>query len=118
MANECCEDLMADMNVPGCLYIIQEDNTQLGTGQPQYFKVGISGNVSKRLQDLQTGNWRKLTMNQHKKVSNMSKAEKYAHNLLEPQKWNRGGGTEWFHGDYQVIKHAVDAAAEKYPGTP
>jgi hypothetical protein len=110
MAMECCEDVMA-LNEPGLLYIIQEATSE-------YFKVGVSKNdasLKARLRNLQSGNWRKLTIKQKSQVSNMNLAEQDAHDTLKGVHVDVGGGTEWFKSDYQTIKAAVDAAAHKYP---
>ena len=105
------EDQLEAENKPGYIYIIQE-------GTSNYYKVGASeneGTLVKRLSNLQSGNWRKLTIKQTNDVSNMNLAEQDAHDKLEPQNVSQGGGTEWFQGPFQTIKAAVKAAAAKYP---
>ena len=99
------------LNEPGLLYIIQE-------GQSNYYKVGVTKNqdtLKSRLQNLQSGNWRKLTIKQASEVSNMNLAEQYAHDQLEDYHVNEGGGQEWFNGQLAVIKRAVDDAVKHYP---
>ena len=97
------------LNEPGLLYIIQE-------GQSDYYKVGVTKNqdtLKSRLQNLQSGNWRKLTIKQASKVSNMNSAEQYAHDQLKALQVKAGGGQEWFR--QLTIKGAVDDAVKKYP---
>ena len=99
------------LNEPGLLYIIQE-------GQSNYYKVGVTKNqdtLKSRLQNLQSGNWRKLTVKQASEVSNMNLAEQYAHDQLEDYHVKEGGGQEWFNGQLVVIKRAVDEAVKHYP---
>ena len=99
------------LNEPGLLYIIQE-------GQSDYYKVGVSKNqntLKSRLQNLQSGNWRELTIKQASRVSNMNSAEQYAHDLLEDYHVNEEGGQEWFQGPLATIESAVDEAANEYP---
>ena len=105
------EDQVDALNEPGLMYIIQEATSN-------YYKVGVSknrGTLASRLSNLQSGNWRKLTIEQTSAVSNMNLAEKDAHKKLKAHHIIQGGGTEWFEGPYQKIKDAVDAAAAKYP---
>ena len=105
------EDQVDALNEPGLMYIIQEATSN-------YYKVGVSkneGTLASRLSNLQSGNWRKLTIKQTSAVSNMNLAEQGAHNELEAEHVSQGGGTEWFQGPFQTIKAAVDAAAAKYP---
>lgn len=100
-----------DLNEPGLIYIIQEASLD-------YFKVGVSTNdntLRQRLLNLQSGNWRKLTVRQTYKVSNMNLAEKNAHYTLRDVQVREGGGQEWFHSDFRTINAAVAAAARKYP---
>ena len=105
------EDQVDALNEPGLMYIIQEATSN-------YYKVGVSkneGTLASRLSNLQSGNWRELTIKKTNDVSNMNLAEQDAHNKLEPEHVSKGGGTEWFQGPYPTIKAAVDAAAAKYP---
>ena len=101
----------AKLKQPGLIYIIQE-------GTSNYFKVGASENentVKLRVLNLQSGNWRKLTLIQTKSVSNMKLAEDEAHNSLQQVHVQAGGGQEWFNSSFQTIADAVNAAAGKYP---
>ena len=105
------EDQVDALNEPGLMYIIQEATSN-------YYKVGVSkneGTLASRLSNLQSGNWRELTIKKTNDVSNMNLAEQDAHNKLEPEHVSKGGGTEWFQGPYPTIKAAVEAAAAKYP---
>lgn len=100
-----------DLNQPGLIYIIQE-------GASNYFKVGVSTNddtVKRRVLNLQSGNWRKLTLIQTNRVSNMNLAEKDAHTSLQDVQVQKGGGQEWFNSSLKRIADAVNAAARKYP---
>ena len=100
-----------ELNKPGFIYIIQEATSD-------YFKVGVSTNeetLKQRISNLQSGNWRMLTLEQKNKVSNMKLAENYAHNLLRDVQVKEGGGKEWFKSSFETIKDAVDAAANEYP---
>lgn len=113
--DEYCEDgnltLMA-LKEPGLLYIIQEGESD------EYFKVGVTKNedtLKSRLQNLQSGNWRKLTLKQKSKVNNMNLAESFAHNELKAYNIKAGGGTEWFKTNYQTVKDAFDKAVSQYP---
>ena len=109
MASEYYEEVA--LNEPGLIYIIQEATSD-------YFKVGVSKNentLHQRLLNLQSGNWRKLTLRQRYKVSNMKLAEDDAHDTLKDVQVHAGGGQEWFHSDFQTINEAVAAAASKYP---
>ncbi|XP_015780128.1 PREDICTED: uncharacterized protein LOC107358010 [Acropora digitifera] len=99
-----------NLKEPGLIYIIQEATTD-------NFKVGVSkneNNLNQRLQNLQCGNWRKLTIKRSYKVSNMKLAEQDAHHTLMDVQIHEGGGQEWFHSDFQTIKDAVKGAARKY----
>ena len=109
MASEYHEEV--DLHEPGLIYIIQEATLD-------YFKVGVSKNentLRSRLLNLQSGNWRKLTLKERYKVSNMKLAEDDAHNTLRDVQVHEGGGQEWFHSGFQTINDAVEAAARKYP---
>ena len=99
-----------NLNEPGLIYIIQEATSDI-------FKVGVSNNednLALRLQNLQSGNWRKLTIREKYIVSNMKLAEGDAHYTLRGVQIHAGGGQEWFHSDFQRIKAAVKNAARKY----
>ena len=101
----------ASPHEPGLLYIIQE-------GKSNYYKVGSSKNqntLMSRLKNLQSGNWRELTIKQDSEVSDMNSAEQYAHYLLEDYHVEKGGGQEWFNGPLATIESAVDEAANEYP---
>ena len=103
----------AKLNQPGLIYIIQE-------GTSDYFKVGASENeqtVKLRVSNLQSGNWRKLTLIQTHRVSNMKLAEDEAHRSLKQVHVQAGGGREWFNSSRQTIEDAVNAAARKYPNS-
>lgn len=100
-----------NLDEPGLIYIIQEATSQ-------NFKVGVSNNESnltQRLQNLQSGNWRKLTIKKTYIVSNMKLAENDAHRTLKKVRIREGGGKEWFRSGFQTINDAVAAAAKKYP---
>ena len=94
----------------GRIYIIQE-------GENKLFKVGVSGeeDLEKRIDQLQTGNPRKLTECYSEWVSDMKSAEKDAHAFLKKMKADMGGGTEWFEGDLEDIKRKVEKARRRYP---
>ena len=112
MASEYYDEVA--LNEPGLIYIIQEATAD-------YFKVGVSKNettLRQRLLNLQSGNWRKLTLKQRYEVSNMKLAEDDAHNTLRDVQVHEGGGKEWFHSGFQTINNAVAAAARKYPPSP
>lgn len=100
-----------NLNEPGLIYIIQEATSQ-------NFKVGVSNNESNltlRVQNLQSGNWRKLFIRKIYEVSSMKLAEDDAHRTLEDVQIRKGGGQEWFRSSFQIIDAAVAAAAAKYP---
>ena len=100
-----------NLNQPGLIYIIQE-------ALSNYFKVGVSTTketVKRRISNLQSGNWRRLTLKQTNAVSNMNLAEKEAHKSLQDVQVRAGGGQEWFHSSFERISDAVNAAAGKYP---
>ena len=108
MASEDYDEV--DLNEPGLIYIIQEATSD-------YFKVGVSTNenaLGRRLQNLQSGNWRKLTLRQRYEVSNMKLAENDAHYTLRNVQVREGGGQEWFRSGFRTINDAVAAAARKY----
>lgn len=110
MASE-YDDVDVTSNQPGLIYIIQEASSN-------YFKVGVSMNgitLGQRLKNLQSGNWRKLTVKETYEVSKMNLAENDAHQTLKDKQVCEGGGQEWFQGDFQTINAAVKAAVEKYP---
>jgi len=109
MASEYYDEV--DLNEPGLIYIIQEATSD-------YFKVGASKNENTlrlRLLNLQSGNWRKLTVKQKYEVSNMKLAENDAHYTLRNVHVDEGGGQEWFRSSFRNINAAVAAAAKKYP---
>ena len=108
MASECYDEV--DLNEPGLIYIIQEATSE-------NFKVGVSNNennLTRRLRNLQSGNWRELTIKKTYKVSNMKLAENDAHHTLRNVQIREGGGQEWFHSDFRTINAAVAAAAKEY----
>lgn len=109
MASEYYDEV--DLNEPGLIYIIQEASSN-------NFKVGVSNNennLAQRVRNLQSGNWRKLTLKKKYQVSNMKLAENDAHHTLRDVQIREGGGQEWFCSDFQRIDAAVAAAAGKYP---
>ena len=109
MASEYYDEV--DLNEPGLIYIIQEATSD-------NFKVGVSNsenNLARRLQNLQSGNWRELTIKKKYKVSSMKFAEDDAHHTLKDVQIREGGGQEWFRSGFQRIDAAVAAAAGKYP---
>lgn len=109
MASEYYDEV--DLNEPGLIYIIQEASSN-------NFKVGVSNNennLAQRIRNLQSGNWRKLTLKKKYQVSNMKLAENDAHHTLRDVQIREGGGQEWFRSDFQRIDAAVAAAARKYP---
>lgn len=94
---------------PGYIYVIQE-------GSNQCFKVGVSEDPDSRVDQLQTGNYRRLTLKYSKHVKNMSAAENDAHQRLKDLRIQEGGGKEWFRGEYQKIQRKVYEVYRKHPG--
>ena len=79
----------------GYIYIIKEIDFN-STGFINY-KVGQSGDPQKRIQDLQTGNLRKLKIAYPAtRVNDMNQAERDIHKALSSYKSQEGGGREWY----------------------
>ena len=84
-----------DGRVPaGYIYVLQEGGP---SGQSGYYKLGSSGNLKKRLGDLQTGNPRHLEILDKWPVKDMTNAEAQARKAVEPYAATLGGGREWYY---------------------
>lgn len=94
---------------PGFIYVIQE-------GLDQCFKVGVSKDPVSRVNQLQTGNYRRLKLRYFKPVDDMSAAEDEAHQRLGDLRIQEGGGKEWFRGEYQNIEEQVNEVYTNHPG--
>ena len=86
---------------PEYIYIIAEKTSKAGTGgYTGYYKVGRTDNLDERLENLQTGNPRKLECVGLIKVESSQQAgtaEAAAHRAVRGQyQSDENGGTEWF----------------------
>ena len=77
--------------VTGNVYILKERNED-------YFKIGATTDLIKRLSNLQTGNPRELEYVRIYLTDDCLRAEQLAKGSVTPTyRTNLGGGTEWFH---------------------
>ena len=78
----------------GYIYIISEQSHGCNTG---FYKIGRTGNLGKRIQELQTGNARFLCFYSTEIVDNMAAAELAAHDAVSQYRATDGGGKEWYY---------------------
>ena len=76
---------------PGYIYVLQEGISATG-----YYKLGSSGDLGRRLANLQTGNPRQLGILKKWIVGDMTAAEGKARKAVEQYAATLGGGREWY----------------------
>ena len=88
---------------PEFIYIIAEKTEKpTNNGYTDYYKVGRTDNVGRRLEELQTGNPNKLERLKSYPVNNASEAEAAAHAAVKRRyRSDEKGGTEWYYASNQ-----------------
>ena len=78
---------------PSYIYFIGEQSQGRDTG---YYKIGKTEDLDERLENLQTGNPRKLYYCYKWPVTDATTAERIAHSAMAQFKTKEGGSQEWF----------------------
>lgn len=103
---------------PGYLYVLCESNPT--GGHSDFFKVGVTNDLKKRLCDLQNGNPRPLIPVRLIKVRNMESIESFLSVNLKPLSVDSQGGKDWYVSPEAKGKNAlieiVDLVKEKVHG--
>ena len=97
------------VTIDGYIYVIAEKSQGYNTG---FYKIGKTGNLKERLEDLQTGNARQLCYNGIQKVTNMSAAEYAAHMAVNQYRATDGGGREWYYVPQDNFQHFMSLAGQ------
>ena len=98
----------------GYIYIISEQSGGLDTG---FYKIGRTGDLQERIENLQTGNARALSFCGKAEVYDMAAAESAAHAAVSQYRAKDGGGTEWFYvppDNFQDFEGRVRQAVAPY----
>lgn len=100
-------------NKSNCVYIITcQEYKQNGL-----YKVGLTKNLKSRVRQYKTAFPSHVEVVYTRKVEKMKLAEKLIHHFLEKDRYNQGGGTEWFKtNDVQRYIQVVDETCDFIEG--
>ena len=85
----------------GQIYLFTEKTSQ--SKDTGFYKIGKTTDWQQRLQDLQTGNPRKIGHVYHAEVSDMDAAASAAYEATIAYKSKEGGETGWYYADRQQV---------------
>ena len=92
---------------PGEVYLIAQSGSN-------FFKVGRSKRLDKRLSDLQTGQPQKLIVKERESVDNMAEVEQLLLAKMRDNFFPAPGGTEWFEGDIAKAQETFESIVDNY----
>jgi hypothetical protein len=93
----------------GYIYIISEQSHGYNTG---FYKIGRTGDLQERIEELQTGNAQLLCPYGSLTVNDMAAAERAAHAAVSQYRATDGGGIEWFYVPLDNFQEFVRLAGQ------